>query len=126
MRLFTVPPNAKHISYKYNFLSEEPPEWLNTKYNDQFEIYVINQKGEKFILETGDIDHSEWHALEGDTFQGGDKTASQTGWKTMTHEIAEESRGEGIRLIFHVWDVGDSLYDSALLLDEIKILESIE
>jgi hypothetical protein len=119
---FTVPANAKSLTYKYNFVSEEPMEYVNTKYNDQFEISVTNSNGEKFTLHTGDIDHSTWIPLApGSIFADGDNTAFHTGWQTMTHNIADESKGKPVTLTFHVWDNGDSYYDSALLIDDIRI-----
>jgi hypothetical protein len=121
-QIFMVPENATKLTYKYNFVSEEPMEYVNSAFNDQFEVKVINYQSEEFALVgQGNIDDSTWYPLNGDVFPDGDKTAFHTGWITMTHNIADESKGKPVRLTFHIWDKGDSLYDSALLIDDIKI-----
>jgi hypothetical protein len=122
-QIFVVPGNAKKLTYKINFVSEEPMEWFNSNFDDQFEIGVANYQNEEFnLMSRGTINGSTWYPMGKGMFDGGDETAYQTGWYTMTHNIADESKGKPVRLIFHVWDKGDSLYDSALLIDDIGFI----
>jgi hypothetical protein len=43
-----------------------------------------------------------------------------TGWQTFTYNISAFA-GESVTLIIEAGDVGDSIYDSAILLDMIEI-----
>ncbi len=116
---FTVPENVSTLEFNYNFVSEEPMEWVGSQFNDAFgfrltcdETFVEN------IYET--INSSTWTPVYNIDFNGGDKTVYETGWKTATIDVSEYC-GKVVTIYFIVYDVGDSIYDSACLLDNVVI-----
>ncbi|MDR2523542.1 MAG: hypothetical protein LBC93_07595 [Synergistaceae bacterium] len=123
LQQFKIPSSATQISFQYDYVSEEPMEWIGMGYNDQFQASLIDSTGQESVLVYQDIDHSTWLSLEGDIFPGGDLTGYHTGWQTVTFAIPENLKGKTVTLKFHVWDVGDSIYDSAALIDDVKILQ---
>jgi hypothetical protein len=44
-----------------------------------------------------------------------------TGWKHITYDVSSLAGQGAVTLKFHTWDKGDSLYDTAALLDNIKL-----
>lgn len=110
------PTNDKHIlKFNYNVVSEEPMEWVGTIFDDKFEI-VIN--GSATLLES--VNTSAWSALGGDYFYGGDSTTYHTGWKEYTIDLSSHI-GNCVEVQFKTYDQGDSIYDTAALLDSIRL-----
>lgn len=110
------PSIAKHIlKFRYDFVSEEPMEWVNSSFDDKFELTV---GGDVTVIEN--VNKSKWIELGGDYFQGGDYTTFHTGWKEFTIDLSEHI-GSLIDLQFKVYDVGDSQWDSAALIDNIRM-----
>ena len=121
----------KSISFKYNWVSEEPMEWVNRSYNDQFIVELVLSNGSIYTILKEDIDTNpnKWIYIPSINFPDGDNTCYHTGWKTVIYNIGDiPSDGynsilnEGFEIRFTVFDVGDSLYDSAALLDDIKLI----
>lgn len=106
--------NSK-INISYNFISEEPMEYVGRNYDDKFQCRVNGN-----ILIEESINESVWIPANGIDFYGGDHTAFMTGWITREYDLSEYI-GETITLEFRVWDVGDSAYDSAALIDYIHL-----
>jgi hypothetical protein len=121
---FNVPNDAKKLTFKYNWVSEEPREWINWGYNDQMEISLIPKSGSSITIVAKDIDNTTWipsgDTGYGDLFSGGDETAFETGWKSISFDISAY-KGKQVTLRAKVWDIGDSIYDSACFLDQITI-----
>ena len=117
---FVVPQNVSTITIRYNFVSEEPMEWVGSEYDDAFVIRFY-QAGEIFYEEVHEsINSSTWYDAPGVNFNGGDNTAFQTGWKTVTFNISA-LRGQALTLGLVIYDVGDQIYDSAVLVDGITL-----
>lgn len=79
--------NNKTLEFTYNFISEEPMEYLGSKYDDKFEIQILDENNQILynnILES--VNKSDWFKITDINF-----------------------------------DVGDSNYDSAVVIDNIKI-----
>lgn len=112
-----VPDDANYLLFDYNFISEEYPYFVNedTYYDDTFEVYL----GEDVICHES-AGSSTWYPISGMDFSSGDGLFGHTGWK---HKIVsvDEYRGRFLILKFRVWDVGDSIYDSAAIIDNIRI-----
>jgi hypothetical protein len=120
---FKIPNDAQQLTFRYDFVSEEPMEWVGTIYNDVFEANLIDAEGNKESLVYKDINTTEWSLqLDGDVFYGGDDTAFHTGWQTVTYDIPETMRGKYVTLRFNIWDEGDAIFDTAALIDSVKIL----
>lgn len=43
-----------------------------------------------------------------------------TGWRNRTMVIPQQLRGRRVRLEFFCTDVGDGIYDTAVLIDDVK------
>ncbi|MDR2380233.1 MAG: S8 family serine peptidase, partial [Bifidobacteriaceae bacterium] len=65
----------------YNYVTEEYPEWVGSRFNDEMQIRIVGPPG----IELGAIDESvadtNWTIVTGVDFPGGDSTVGQSGWK---------------------------------------------
>lgn len=110
------PTSTKHtLKFRYNFVSEEPEEFLNSAFDDKFELIVENN-----IKMLESVNSSTWIHLGDDYFPEGDSTTYHTGWKEYSIDL-KEYIGQLIELRYKVYDVGDSAYDSAVLLYDIRL-----
>jgi hypothetical protein len=116
---FNVPANAKTLTFNYNVVSEEPTEWIGKGYNDTFEAELAHG-GNTALIAKETIDASTWYRIYGIDFNRGDSTTYHTRWKTATFNLAPYA-GKHVTLRFHVYDVLDSIYDTAVLVDSINI-----
>ncbi len=125
-----VPGNVNGLSFQFNFMSAEYPEWVGTQFNDKF-VAVLDSKKFK-----GNISFDEKGScvsinnafftvcsgctqgdagLQGTGFEG--NIGGGTGWLTTTSPVEP---GETITLRFIVFDEGDRIYDSSVLLDNFR------
>lgn len=135
---FTVPNNANTLDLEWNFLSEEFCEYIGSSYQDWFEVVL---KSEEFGVETllsRSVDGiaAEFEAtgpteddpegLPGNLTgvspdvvfdQGG---VFMTGWQSESFDISSY-RNKCVTLTLRSSDVGDSIYDTAILLDDVAI-----
>lgn len=118
---FRIPDDCTTLSFSYNFASEEPMEFVGSRYDDKFiaKIYDVHDN-EVLVAASESINTSTWYSVDGINFAGGDSTAYQTGWKTVNIDVSQ-CTGAYITLKFSVFDVGDSAYDSAVLIDEVTL-----
>jgi hypothetical protein len=108
------------LSFKYDVVSEEPMEWVNTAYDDNFTMIVsINNKKTTLVRRT--INNSSWRKIGGIDFAGGDNTTYHTGWKTISRALGKVEPDDTILIEFRVSDKGDSIYDTATLIDDVKL-----
>ncbi len=135
---FKVPSNASTLSLKWNFLSEEFLEYIGSGFQDRFQLVLKNDEtGEEILMNKSiDIIASEFGAsrpsddypdgIPGDLIavspdivfdRGG---VYMTGWQSSEFNISAY-KGKCVTLILRCTDVGDSIYDTAVLLDDIEI-----
>ena len=107
------------ISFEYNFITEEFPEWVGTQFDDFMNITITAPNGTVTNLATGSVNASMFVPIEGMDFPGGDLTVGHTGWKTATATIAVTS-GPG-QYIIDISDTGDDIFDSVVLIDNIRL-----
>ncbi len=122
---FKVPADAQTLSFIYDVVSEEPMEWVGSGYDDKFEVVIIDSEGNEGLIAYETINTSTWIAIDGGQsdggmFNGGDTTTFHTNWKEVIYDISSFV-GKTVTLKFHVWDVGDSIYDTAALIDKIQL-----
>jgi hypothetical protein len=120
---FCVPDGATTLSLNWNFLSEEFMEFVGSIYQDYFKISIVDDLGNETVLFEKTIDNiaSEYPPtlVSPDiVFDQGDVYG--TGWQSTTLDISSFA-GKGVTLILAAGDVGDSYYDTAILLDDIIV-----
>jgi hypothetical protein len=133
-----VPNNANTLELEWNFLSEEFLEYIGSSYQDKFSIVLQSEYFGEEILLSRTIDGiaasfgakaptveipegvpGNLIAVSPDIVfdQGG---VYKTGWQSESFDI-KSYRGKCVTLIFRSTDVGDSIYDTAILIDDVKI-----
>ena len=119
---FRVPNDVTTLSFTYNVVSEEPFEYVGSQYDDKFLVNIKDEKAEKTQITFESVNTSVWlnEKIPEINFEGGDETTYQTGWKTVSYDISQYA-GKIITLEFVVFDVGDSIYDTAALIDNAKL-----
>lgn len=122
---FKVPADADFLTFNYDVVSEEPMEYVGSEYDDKFRAVLIDEDGNEIQLAYETVNTSSWTAIsgsqsDGGMFDGGDETAFHTGWKSVNHPISSLV-GQTVTLKFRAWDVGDSAYDTAALIDNISL-----
>jgi hypothetical protein len=140
---FCLPANATHLEFDWNFLSEEMIEWCgpNWGYDDAFVVELEWSGGvfEVYRQEVDDLcglgvptsvyfDQSGpgcTNTASGYGSGGNDCSVHSTYWMHASipiSSIASTINGNAVTLRFRATDVGDSIFDTAVLLDDIEIL----
>lgn len=127
----TVENNQSTLKIKWNFLSEEFLEYINSQFQDYFKIILKKQDGTEVTLYSKTID--EIASMFGATQQNPGQLIAvspnivfdvggvyMTDWQTISFDITPY-RGQLIVIRLVCGDVGDSIYDTAILLDEISV-----
>lgn len=118
---FQIPKGSTTLSFSYNVISEEPMEYVGSRYDDKFYVKIFDAKNTEVLMAASEsVNSSTWYAVDGIDFDGGDNTAYQTLWKTVTIDVSA-CAGSFITLKFGVYDVGDSIYDTAALIDNVVL-----
>jgi hypothetical protein len=118
-----LPANAQTLSVSWNFNSEEFQEYCGDIYQDFFRIDLIDSNGATNNLLYEDID--AWCSATTKVplvFDQGDVWS--TGWRTTPLNIgtyATANSGKSVTIQLSAGDIGDSIYDTAILLDAIKV-----
>lgn len=120
---FRVNPGETNLSLKWNFLSEEFMEYVGSQYQDTFKILIRDSNGNETTIFEKSIDQfsSEYNLVSVSPeilFDQGD--VYMTGWQNFTYDLSAYA-GQNITIILLAGDVGDSIFDSAILLDEIYL-----
>lgn len=111
--------DSSKLEFKYKMISEEPMEFVGRSYDDTFEVQILDLSGNVIfskILES--VNRSTWYSVSDINFDGGDSTVFQTTWNTGSIDISDY-KNQSITIRFLVYDVGDSAYDSAVLIDNV-------
>jgi hypothetical protein len=119
------------LSMYWNFLSEELLEYIGSGYQDVFRVTIKGQDGSETVLLEKSVDKiaaqfgatkesagSLQYVSPGIKFDRGDVYA--TGWVSETFDVSK-FKGQTVTLTVSVGDVGDSSYDTAVLLDDISV-----
>lgn len=136
-----LPAKAQRLEFSWNFNSEEFIEWCGSQFQDAFRVDVITPTGTQnlFTRRVDDLcslvtpstlrfDQSTPtctpSAGVGYGTGGNDCKVWTTGWRFASIDIsgiAAATQGKAVRLRFSATDVGDSIFDSAVLLDKITL-----
>lgn len=123
--------NQSTMTLKWNFLSEEFLEFIHSPYQDYFRIILKKQDGSQVTLLSKNIDQLAVQ-FGADTNMVGQLVSVSpeitfdqggvymTNWQSATFDVTPY-RGQIVIVEFVCGDIGDSIYDTAVLLDEVKI-----
>ncbi|MFH1132319.1 MAG: choice-of-anchor L domain-containing protein, partial [Pseudomonadota bacterium] len=145
-----VPTNARSFSFEFHFLTSEYPDYLDTEFNDTFWVQLISKKiignisfdkkGTPIRLNNAFFDICDPDPAHPKTVQfctepaqiltgtgmakdcvtkdcGAISCGGSTGW-LITKAPVEP--GEIITLIFSIFDKGDDILDSTVLIDNFR------
>ncbi len=120
-----VPIGATTLALNYNFFSEEFLEWCGSGFQDFFQVSVIAADETEtvlFLIEIDDMcDDVTPAGIQFDQGPlGDDAGVYRTGWRALSLNIAPWA-GQTVTLRFAAGDIGDSIFDSAILIDGIGI-----
>ncbi len=126
---FCLTENTTQLTFNWNFFSEEFIEYCNSEYQDAFSVEIcevdLDNNGstkECKILLYKDVDSLCDSVTKSDIgFDQGD--VYDAGWQNKSADISAYA-GKAVRLKFFATDIGDSIYDTAILIDDIKIGET--
>ena len=126
---FCASPKVQTMTFDWNFFSEEFKEYCGSKYQDAFNVSLCEvstadgTESNCSVLFNRKVDDICGIVNESDvSFDRGG--VYNTGW--MSGETIDISgyAGKNSRLKFYTTDVGDSVYDSAILIDNITTTDS--
>jgi hypothetical protein len=112
---FTVPKGATTMTFSWNFYSAEFNDWCNKGFDDTFRVLIngaqvfrtsVDTLCGTGLIETDPIDD------KGDCFK--------SGWGSASVDMSGYAE-QDVTLLFEVQDKGDTIYDTAVLVDNIVI-----
>lgn len=127
---FCIPSGKTQLSFYWKFYSEEFLEWCGSEYQDTFQASI---QGEQGTLSTVDVrvdDLCPANQCAGCgakavpltpsdlSFDQGDVHSTQ--WQQATANVSTFAGAGPITLKFFTTDAGDSIYDTAILVDSLK------
>ena len=120
----TVPPGMTHLSFDYKFISAEFMEFIGSTFDDTFLTSIIGPNG--YYADITDsvnlIGENTPGILFATAFPGmpdtGDSFAGETPWITETIDVS--ALGSPIYVTFIASDVGDTIYSSVVVLDNLR------
>ena len=115
---FTVPEGANKLTIHYNFISEEYPEYVGSVFNDVMRATLHTPDGSREIA-FEEVNSANFQPVSGIPCGSGDCTWGQTGWITASIDVSQWA-GTDDALTLTVHDVGDTIYDTVVLLDDIS------
>lgn len=112
---FKVPAGATTLRIRYNFVSDEYPEWVGSSYNDVFNATLFTPDGSTEIA-FEEVNSAPFSPVSG--IPGGG-TWGQTGWREA-HVNVSAWAGKTDTITLSVHDVGDTVVDTVVLFDNIQ------
>ena len=115
---FTVPEGANKLTIHYNFISEEYPEFVGSEFNDVMRATLHTPDGSREIA-FEEVNSAIFEPVSGIPCGSGDCTWGQTSWLEKSIDVYQWA-GKDDTLTLTVHDVGDTVYDTVVLLDDIS------
>ena len=129
---------VKELKFDWNFYSEEFKEYCHRGYDDTFVVSVTEKEsGAEKILFTSSVDtlcqscdgtDLESEACKNLPLQAGGVSFDRggvwtTGWNSNQTVSLSEYKEKAVTIRFYIEDKGDTSYDTAVLIDNIRIIE---
>jgi hypothetical protein len=126
-----------NLQFDWNFFSEEFNEYCGSRYQDSFSVKMYsfdpatgNIESEELLFEMaiddlcGMVGQSDVYfdkSYDGcEPSSGNDCKVWNSGWKNESIDISSFA-DKAVNLRFYATDIGDSVYDSAILIDNVRI-----
>jgi len=116
---FTVPECTNKLTIHYNFISEEYPEYVGSVFNDVMRATLHTPDGSREIA-FEEVNSANFQPVSGIPCGSGDCTWGQTGWIEASIDVSQWA-GADDTLTLTVHDVGDTIFDTVVLLDHIEL-----
>jgi len=136
-----LPAGTKTIEFSWNFNSEEFVEYCGSGFQDFFRVDIVTDSGTQniFSKRVDDLcssvspsnlkfDQSSGNCVStpgvGVGTGGNDCLVWSTGWQNQSIDIsaiATANQEKSVKIKVSAGDVGDSIYDTAVLLDNIRV-----
>lgn len=132
-----VPEGFTRLSFDYDFLSAESPDYVGSIYNDTFTATLIDPGGVSHEIALASVNSSTFFDASAEraggttfdiftanpdgvdaVFTGGLPDAGITDFQTVAVDLA--SAGSW-RLVFEIRDLGDGIFDSAVVIDDVRV-----
>ena len=115
--------NNSALQFCYDVFSEEPMEYVGSSYDDKFIVQLRElTENSTYVVAIESVNNSEWYPVVGVDFAGGDNTTFHTGKKVYVMGIPAEFIGKPVEISFIVCDVGDSAFDTAVVIDDVQLI----
>jgi murein DD-endopeptidase MepM/ murein hydrolase activator NlpD len=121
---FTVPSGKTTLLFNYNFVTEEFPEFVGSVFNDTFRAVLRNPAGNEVQITFEDVNTAVLVPVNGIDFPGGDATTGMTGWRMAAFDVSAFA-GTSELLTFSITDAGDTIFDSVILIDNVRFSSGI-
>jgi hypothetical protein len=119
-----LPSDAKQLQFDWNFSSAEFVEFCGSIFQDFFKVEIITDSGTHvlFFRKVDDLCSS----VSQTSLVFDQPDVWSTGWQSQSIDIsaiAVANQGKPVKIRFSAGDVGDSIFDTAILLDKIRIVQ---
>lgn len=128
--VFPTKNSSAVFNARYNFVTTEFPKYLNSLFNDSFVIKIedVNSGATKTLASfEGSLNELFKSSdpvvqnLPAQFLDEGKNGGGQTGWLVKSSDAISLKAGGQYRVYIDVRDVGDKVYDSALLIDKVSL-----
>ncbi|WLR50673.1 Ig-like domain-containing protein [Bacillus tianshenii] len=147
---FYLSETADKLTFDWNYMSEEFLEYIGSNYDDPFNVTLSSKDGEEVLVLNLTINslaeqfgasnsyYNEWEEgyepTEGSYEEpGGDLVPVSpdlifdvgdvwmTDWQSHSFDIPESFKGQVVTLTFTAADATDTVYDTAVLIDDVRV-----
>ena len=129
---FTVGNDDTTLQFDWNYLSEEFLEWIGSSFQDPFKVTITKVEDSSIttlLYKTVDDIAADFGASQSEggdliyvspdiVFDQGD--VWMTDWQNSTYDISA-FQGNEVTIKFEAEDLGDEIFDTVILLDDIKV-----
>ncbi len=135
-----VPAGTTTLTFQWKFYSEEFHEWCGSPYQDTFTATMTDQGGKESKMLYANVDAlccpkdcsgcgTFWKGaacgLVPSDIQFDQGDCHKTDWQTLTYPVGLLVNNGPVNLKFFCTDKGDSIYDTAVLIDDIRFTNGL-
>lgn len=130
---FCVPAGTNSMSFFWKYYSEEFHEWCGSEFQDTFQAKLVDTAGKEYPIVNLSVDDlckkgdngcyscgGNYVGLTPSDVQFDQGDCHKTDWQKATYNVAQLAGKGPVTLKFFCTDKGDSIYDTAVLVDAVK------